>query len=181
MQNSPLIAKDLAQAFLGPVGGTIISVVLFTSVLGFLNTSVMSNPRVYYAMAEDKILPPIFKKVNTKTQVQEFGLTFFISVMIASVFLLGSFENIVNYVLFIDSISLASAAAAIFILRRKSEKDYSDFKMKLYPIVPLLFIVTLLFVTYNTILDDSTTALYGFLIFIGGLPLYYLMRKVIIK
>lgn len=181
MQNSPLIAKDLAQAFLGPVGGTIISVVLFTSVLGFLNTSVMSNPRVYYAMAEDKILPPIFKNVNTKTQVQEFGLTFFISVMIASVFLLGSFENIVNYVLFIDSISLASAAAAIFILRRKSEKDYSDFKMKLYPIVPLLFIVTLLFVTYNTILDDSTTALYGFLIFIGGLPLYYLMRKVIIK
>ena len=181
MQNSPLIAKDLAQAFLGPVGGTIISVVLFTSVLGFLNTSVMSNPRVYYAMAEDKILPPIFKKVNTKTQVQEFGLTFFISVMIASVFLLGSFENIVNYVLFIDSISLASAAAAIFILRRKSEKDYSDFKMKLYPIVPLLFIVTLLFVTYNTILDDSTTALYGFLIFIGGLPLYYLMRKVILK
>ena len=181
MQNSPLIAKDLAQAFLGPVGGTIISVVLFTSVLGFLNTSVMSNPRVYYAMAEDKILPPIFKKVNTKKQVQEFGLTFFISVMIASVFLLGSFENIVNYVLFIDSISLAIAAAAIFILRRKSEKDYSDFKMKLYPIVPLLFIVTLLFVTYNTILDDSTTALYGFLIFIGGLPLYYLMRKVIIK
>ena len=181
MQNSPLIAKDLAQAFLGPIGGTIISIVLFTSVLGFLNTSVMSNPRVYYAMAEDKILPPLFKKVNTKTQVQEFGLTFFISVMIASVFLLGSFENIVNYVLFIDSISLASAAAAIFILRRKSQSDYSDFKMKLYPIVPILFIVTLLFVTYNTILDNSTTALYGFLIFIGGLPLYYLMRKVISK
>ncbi len=179
MQNSPLIAKDLAQAFLGPIGGTIISIVLFTSVLGFLNTSVMSNPRVYYAMAEDKILPPLFKKVNTKTQVQEFGLTFFISIMITSVFLLGSFENIVNYVLFIDSISLASAAAAIFILRRKSNSDYRDFKMKLYPIVPLLFIVTLLFVTYNTIIDDSTTALYGFLIFIGGLPLYYLMRKVI--
>ena len=177
MQNSPLIAKDLAQAFLGPIGGTIISVVLFTSVLGFLNTSVMSNPRVYYAMAEDKILPPLFKKVNTKTQVQEFGLTFFISIMITSVFLLGSFENIINYVLFIDSISLASAAAAIFIIRRKSNSDYRDFKMKLYPIVPLLFIVTLLFVTYNTILDDSTTALYGFLIFIGGLPLYYLMRK----
>ena len=179
MQNSPLIAKELAQAIFGSVGGTIISVVLFTSVLGFLNTSVLSNPRVYYAMAEDKILPPAFKKVNIKTQVQEFGLTFFITVMIASVFLLGSFENIVNYVLFIDSISLASAAAAIFILRSRSGKEYGDFKMKLYPIVPLLFIVTLLFVTYNTIIDDSTTALYGFLIFIGGLPLYYLMRRVI--
>ncbi len=179
MQGSPLIAKDLAQAFFGTTGGTIISVVLFTSVLGFLNTSVMSNPRVYYAMAEDKILPPIYKKINTKTQVQEFGLSFFIAVMLASVFLLGSFENIVNYVLFIDSLSLASAASAIFILRKKTALDYSDFKMKLYPVVPLLFIITLLFVTYNTVIEDGTTALYGFLIFIGGLPLYYLLRRVI--
>lgn len=60
MKTSPLIASTLAEKIFGPVGATIISVVLFTSVLGFLNTSVMSNPRVYYAMAEDKILPPVF-------------------------------------------------------------------------------------------------------------------------
>ncbi|MFI5171096.1 MAG: APC family permease [Chitinophagales bacterium] len=179
MKNSPLVASTLAQAFFGPIGATIISVVLFTSVLGFLNTSVMSNPRVYYAMADEKILPPIFKKVNTKTQVQEFGLSFFITVMVASVFLLGSFDKIVTYVLFIDSISLASAAAAIFILRKRSAPDYSGFKMKLFPVLPILFMVTLLFVTYNTIIDDSHSALIGFLIFIGGLPLYYLLKKII--
>lgn len=176
MKSAPLIAKVLAEAIFGPVGATIISVVLFTSVIGFLNTSIMSNPRVYYAMADEKILPQVFKSVNTKTQVQEFGLTFFVALMIASVYLLGSFEKIVNYVLFIDSISLASAAGAIFVLRRKSAVDYKGFKLKGFPIVPILFIVTLLFVTYNTVLADRTSSFYGFLIFTGGLPLYYFMH-----
>ena len=181
MKTSPLIASTLAEIIFGPIGATIISIVLFTSVLGFLNTSVMSNPRVYYAMAEDKILPPVFLTVNPKTQVQQFGLTFFIAVMLLSVFLLGDFENIVNYVLFIDSISLASAAAAIFILRKKSNANYDGFKMKGYPIIPFVFMATLLFVTYNTIVADPKSSLYGFIIFLGGLPLYFLMHNMFNK
>jgi APA family basic amino acid/polyamine antiporter len=181
MKTSPLIASTLAEIIFGPIGATIISIVLFTSVLGFLNTSVMSNPRVYYAMAEDKILPPVFLSVNPKTQVQQFGLTFFIGVMLLSVFLLGDFENIVNYVLFIDSISLASAAAAIFILRKKSNANYDGFKMKGYPIIPFVFMATLLFVTYNTIVADPKSSLYGFIIFLGGLPLYFLMHRMFNK
>ena len=181
MKTSPLIASTLAEIIFGPIGATIISIVLFTSVLGFLNTSVMSNPRVYYAMAEDKILPPVFLTVNPKTQVQQFGLTFFIAVMLLSVFLLGDFENIVNYVLFIDSISLASAAAAIFILRKKSNANYDGFKMKGYPIIPFVFMATLLFVTYNTIVADPKSSLYGFIIFLGGLPLYFLMHRMFNK
>jgi APA family basic amino acid/polyamine antiporter len=181
MKTSPLIASTLAEIIFGPMGATIISIVLFTSVLGFLNTSVMSNPRVYYAMAEDKILPPVFLSVNPKTQVQQFGLTFFIAVMLLSVFLLGDFENIVNYVLFIDSISLASAAAAIFILRKKSNANYDGFKMKGYPILPFVFMATLLFVTYNTIVADPKSSLYGFIIFLGGLPLYFLMHSMFNK
>lgn len=181
MKTSPLIASTLAEIIFGPIGATIISIVLFTSVLGFLNTSVMSNPRVYYAMAEDKILPPVFLSVNPKTQVQQFGLTFFIGVMLLSVFLLGDFENIVNYVLFIDSISLASAAAAIFILRKKSNANYDGFKMKGYPIIPFVFMATLLFVTYNTIVADPKSSLYGFIIFLGGLPLYFLMHNMFNK
>ncbi len=181
MKTSPLIASTLAEIIFGPMGATIISIVLFTSVLGFLNTSVMSNPRVYYAMAEDKILPPVFLSVNPKTQVQQFGLTFFIAVMLLSVFLLGDFENIVNYVLFIDSISLASAAAAIFILRKKSNANYDGFKMKGYPILPFVFMATLLFVTYNTLVADPKSSLYGFIIFLGGLPLYFLMHRMFNK
>lgn len=172
MKTAPLIAKDLAEALFGSTGATITSIIIFTSVLGFLNTSMMSNPRVYYAMAEDKVLPPIFNKVNTKTQVQEFGLTFFVTVMIASVFLLGSFEKIVSYVLFIDSISLACAAGALFIFRYRSPADYEGFKLKGYPFIPAIFMTVLLFVAYSTFIDDKKAAMYGIIIFIMGLPIY---------
>jgi len=176
MKDSPLVARELVISLFGAAGGTIVSVILFTSVLGFLNTSVMSNPRVYYAMAEDKILPPIFQKVHPQKQVQEFGLTFFVTLMIASIFLLGSFEKIVNYVIFTDSISLATAAAAIFILRRRDKNVYAGFRMPGYPVLPTLFIFTLLFVAYNTLVDDLRSAGIGIIILITGWPIYYLLR-----
>src|SRR5439155_13638481 len=77
VQNSKLLASELASVFLGPKGYTITSIAIFISVMGFINTSLISNPRIYYAMADDGILPHIFKKVNSKTQVQEFALLFF--------------------------------------------------------------------------------------------------------
>ncbi len=183
VQKSPLLASALAGVIFGDAGSKIASVVLFISVLGFLNTSVMSNPRVYYAMADDKILPPIFKRVNSKTQTQEFGLTFFVAVMLISIFVLGSFEKIVNYVIFIDSLSLASAAFAIFILRKKSLPDYNGFRLKNFwkYLVPVIFVVTLLFVTYNTVLSDKRSAGFGLLIFLIGLPLYYFMKYLLNK
>lgn len=181
VKESPLLAAAVGEQLFGTNGGRIASIILFISVLGFLNTSVMSNPRVYYAMAEDKTLPAIFKKVNPKTQVQEFGLCFFIAVMLVSVFALGSFEKIVNYVIFIDSISLATAGFAVFILRRKLSGEFIGFQLLHIwrIIVPALFVVTLLFVTYNTIKSDSESALYGFCIFIFGLPLYYVLKRAI--
>ncbi len=183
VQKSPLLASALAGSIFGEAGSKIASVVLFISVLGFLNTSVMSNPRVYYAMADDKILPPLFKKVNAKTQTQEFGLTFFVAVMLVSIFVLGSFEKIVNYVIFIDSLSLASAAFAVFILRRKSADAYSGFQLhKIWKnFVPALFVVTLLFVTYNTVRSDPASAGYGFIILVGGAPLYFLIKRILNK
>ncbi len=178
MANSPLLAAAIAGTLFGEAGSQIASIVLFISVMGFLNTSVMSNPRVYYAMADDKILPPVFKNVNTKTQTQEFGLTFFIAVMILSIFILGSFDKIVNYVIFIDSISLASAAVAIFNLRNRSTAQYAGFQLKSIwkYVVPVTFTIVLLFVTYNTVLSDKRSAGFGFLIFVMGLPLFYLIR-----
>jgi APA family basic amino acid/polyamine antiporter len=187
MQNSKLLAAELAKAFFGESGYAITCVVIFISVLGFINTSLMYNPRVYYAMADDKILPEIFKRVNSKTMTQEFSLSFFVALMLLSLFLLGTFEKIVNYVMFIDSISMASAAGTIFIFRKRAalregnsdELPTNIFKIKLYPFVPLIFMAVLLIVTVNVVISDALSALYGFLIFLAGYPLYKLIKKAI--
>ena len=174
---SKLVASDLAGRLYGANGFDIVSVMIFVSVMGFVNATIMSVPRVFYAMAEDGMLPPIFKKVNNKTQTQEFALIFFIAIIIFSIFLLGTFEKIVSYVMSIDSIALATGAAAIFILRKRDKNQDPPFKVPLFPLTPIIFILFLLMVTVNVIISDTVPALTGLGLFLAGWPLYYILKK----
>lgn len=182
IMNSKLVAAELAGKFMGSFGSAAASIIIFISVLGFLNTSLLTYPRIYYAMAEDKVLPPVFKRINEKTQVGEFSLTAYYLLMVINIFFLGTFEKIVNYVMFIDSLALASAAATIFILRKRQKGiDYTGYKIKLYPAVPLLFMVLISVVTVNVLISDLTSALIGLSFFVLGYPLFKLMRKMDFK
>jgi APA family basic amino acid/polyamine antiporter len=180
VQQSKLLASELSSVFLGQKGYTITSIAIFISVMGFINTSLISNPRIYYAMADDGILPHIFKRVNSKTQVQEFALLFFTVLMIIGLVWLGTFEKIVNYVMFIDSFSLVTAAGTIFIFRKRMKQSgYSGFRIKLFPFIPLLFMAMLLSVTYYVFISDVTAAVFGLFIFAAGYPLFYLLKILI--
>ena len=181
VQSSPLLAADLAKAFLGDIGSRITSITIFISVCGFLNVSIMSNPRVYYAMAEDRVLPSIFQRVNERTQVQEFALCFFTLLILVSFFLLGTFEKIVNYVMFIDTISLASLASCIFILRKRAaeREQYAGYRIRWFPLIPVVFILMILIVTVNVLVSDPVSSLYGLCILAAGLPLFLLARRLI--
>ena len=179
VQQSKLLAAELASSFLGEVGYKITSIAIFISVMGFINTSLMSNPRIYYAMADDGILPEIFKRVNEKTQVQQFALSFFTALMVLGLIWLGTFEKIVNYVMFIDSFSMVTAAATIFIFRKRMKNmNYTGFRLKLYPWIPLIFMAMLLTVTYNVFISDVNAAITGLCIFAAGFPLYKLLKKI---
>jgi APA family basic amino acid/polyamine antiporter len=84
--------------------------------------------------------------------------------------------------MFIDSIALASAAAAIFILRRQQKnKEYHGYKIRMYPVVPLFFLILIGAVSINVLLSDPSSALVGFILFILGYPLFLLMKKMNFK
>lgn len=187
LQQTSLPAADLAKAFFGQGGAIIASIAIFISTLGFINSSMLSCPRIYYAMAEDKTLPSIFKRINEKTMVQEFALGFFVALMLLSLLLLGQVEKIIDYVMFIDSLSLVSAAGVVFIFRYRERKgievppaDRHIYRMKLFPLVPLLFMIALASVTISVVISDFVPALYGFVILLAGYPLYWLVRKAIL-
>jgi len=179
VKQSKLLAAELASSFLGDAGFKITSGAIFISVMGFINTSLISNPRIYYAMADDKILPGIFKRVHERTQVQQFALIFFTSLMIIGLIWLGTFEKIVNYVMFIDSFALVTAAGTIFIFRKRMKgTEYNGFKIKFYPWIPIIFMAMLLTVTWNVFISEVNAAITGIIIFAAGFPLYYLLKKI---
>jgi len=149
--------------------------------MGFLNVTLMQIPRVYYSMAEDRTLPAIFQKVNPKTQTQEFGLAFLGGIILVSIYFLRTFENIVDYVMFLDTITLAVVSSSVFVLRRKARQAgevYTGYRVPFYPVLPIVFIVTMLAVALNVLLTQTREALLGSVFFAVGLPVFLLMRRV---
>ena len=155
---------------------------MFCAVMTYVNVSIMSNPRVYYAMAEDKVLPPLFLKVNEKTNVQTYGVIVFCGFIFLTLFFVSSFQKILEYVMFFDSISLITAASAIFILRKRKEGEHLEiFKLKGYPWIPILYIAVYAGVNYAVFLSNPSAFMWGAILFISGLPLYYLIRGFITR
>ena len=176
-----LVAAEVARVTFGNFGYLFVSLVIFFSAMGFLNATFLQLPRAYYAMAEDRTLPAVFMKVNQKTQVQEFTLIFFTATVLLSIFFLGTFENIVNYVMFIDALSIAAVASTVFVLRKKAKMEkirYDGYRVPLYPVLPAVFVLFLVFVSANVLWNETRTALLGALIFASGYPIFRVMRSI---
>ncbi|MBS1586165.1 MAG: amino acid permease [Bacteroidetes bacterium] len=177
LAKSSTIAADITGMMMGPVAYKFVAVTMFLSVMAYVNVGLMSNPRVYFAMVEDKVLPPIFKRINSKTQVQEFALTVFCAFIFVTLFFLSSFQKILEHVMFFDSIGFMTAAASIFILRAKKEGEGNDvYKIWGYPILPVIFILVYLGVNISVFYANPTAAISGFVLFVAGAPLYYLAK-----
>jgi APA family basic amino acid/polyamine antiporter len=179
LQHKTTLAATLAGVLFGAAGYKIVSLLMFVSVLAFVNVNIMANPRVYYAMAEDGILPARFKRVNSQTQVQEFGLSFFVGAVLVILFVANSFQTILSYVMFFDTIGLSTAAITIFILRRKTKQlnNTGIYIMKWYPVIPVIFITTYWFVTISIFIENPQAALICISAFIAGLIIYYITKR----
>lgn len=180
LQSQPALAAALAGVIFGSAGYKVVSVMMFASVLAYVNVNIMANPRVYYAMAEDGILPRQFKKVNQRTQVQVFGLTFFVAAIVFVLVFIQSFQKILHYVMFFDTIGLSISALCIFILRAKfknPDNTANSYRIKWYPFIPLTFIICYWAVTLVIFIEHPFAALICVLSFLAGLIIYYITKR----
>jgi APA family basic amino acid/polyamine antiporter len=175
--DSKLVAAALSRATFGPFGEVLISLAVFLSAAGFVNATIIQMPRSFYAMAQDGVLPRAFLRVNPRTQVQEVGLLFFGATMLLPAFVLGSFEKLLHYVIFTDTLTLAVVASTVFVLRRRRAGD-GGFSMPGYPLLPALYIVCLLGVGARVCSLEPALALTGTLILLTGWPLFKLGHRI---
>lgn len=179
---SKTIAADVMAVIAGPQVSTVLSIIMFFAVITYVNVSILANPRTYYAMAEDGVMPKSFMKVNEKTQVQVVGVLVFCAFVLITLFFMDSFSKILTYVMFFDSIALISAAASIFILRKraKNQPEKSDiYKFKGYPYLPALFIIVYAALNISVFVANPEAFIYGAILFLSGFPLFYIIRRII--
>jgi APA family basic amino acid/polyamine antiporter len=88
-------------------------------------------------------------------------------------------EKIINYTIFLDSIGMSTSAACLFILRkRKIGEERGDvYRMRLFPLMPLVFILAYISIAASIVIDDPRTAGYGVLVFISFFVLYFIIRR----
>lgn len=172
------IAAILAGKIFGPAGYTILSGVIFLSVLGYVNVNLLSNPRAMYAMGEEKALPAVFAQKSKKTDVMVVSLTTFTALIIITLFFAQTFDKILNYSIILECIGTASSAATLFILRKKTAHldNSTIYTLKWYPVVPILFISFFFFVGISIYQDDPSAALNGLLIFAGFIVIYFISK-----
>ena len=179
MKGEREIAYVVMEKTFGTRGADIFSFFLFFGVLAYVNALLMSNPRVMYAMSQERTLPAFFSKQNPKNQVFTISLTVFAAMCIVILFFAQTFDKILNFTIFLDCFGMVASSATIFILRRRTKHldGTGIFKMKLYPLLPLIFMSAYLFVGVSIAMQTPDTALVGLAVLAGFMLIYFLTSK----
>ena len=170
------VAEKSTGALFGTSTGSLISVLVMVSVFGSINGSIMVGPRVYYAMAKDGLF---FRKVaQVHPRFHTPGFSILIQAIWASVLvMLGTFEQIFTFTMFIAIAFWIAATAAVFTLRKKRPDLPRPYKTWGYPIVPAVFILASSGILLNTLLEKPVEALAGILLTVMGIPAYFYWKR----
>lgn len=94
--NDETFAAQAGEALFGKIGGSVFAIIVIVSVLGTLMAYLMASPRVYYAMAQDKLFFKSFGELHPRFQTPHRATI--VQVFLASILILsGTFEQIVSY------------------------------------------------------------------------------------
>jgi len=180
MKSTGEIASVVVEKMFGLQGANIFSGLLFLSVLAYVNVSLLSNPRVMFAMSEDGVFPKIFRKQNEQKGVMVVSLTIFAAVCVIVLFFADTFEKILSFSIFLDSFGMATSAATIFMLRKRTKHldGTGIYKMKFFPLQPIVFIAAYIFVCASIISATPGIALTGTAVLVGFTLLYFLIKPI---
>ena len=173
---SERVAGEAVAAVFGPAAGGLVAAVIIVSMYSAAHSTVITVPRVYFAMANDglffKRLAEVHPRFNTP------ALAIVASCAWAAVLAItGTFEQLLTYVVFIGWIFYALGAAAVIALRIKRPDAVRPFKVPGYPLTPILFVLAASVIVGNTIVSQPKQAAIGIAVVLAGAPAYLIWQR----
>ena len=181
LKTSKNIAAIMASKIFGTQAEVILSVLLFLGVLAYINGSLLSNPRVMYAMGKDEILPKSFTITN-RNGALTLPLSMFAATAAIVLFWAEEFDKILSFTIFLDCFGMALSVASIFYIRKKTGhlNGKGIYSMKLYPWLPIVFIINYVFVAIAIALDyenNDYAALTGTVVLFVFMVIYFIFYR----
>ncbi len=176
MGSSELVAGKAMEAIV-PWGGRLVAVAIAISIFGTIGIFTMSAPRIYYAMATDKIFFSFLAKVHPRFRTPVNAMVLQAVWAIFLLFVWGTFSNLITYVTFMDILFMTMAGAGIFILRKKRPDAERPYRTAGYPYVPLIFVLISGAFVLSTLVERPIQTLAGLGLVALGIAAFMLFRR----
>lgn len=170
------VGTAAAEVIFGPDAARFMAILIMISTFGCVNGLILAGARVYYAMANDGLFFRSAGKLN-RNGVPRNGLVFQ-GIWTALLALSGTYNELLDYVIFAVLIFYVLTIAGLFVLRRKQPNAERPYKAVGYPIVPALYIAISTFIAIDLLISPKTRANTwpGLLIVLAGVPIYFFWR-----
>jgi APA family basic amino acid/polyamine antiporter len=169
------VAFDATSATAGPRAAAAISVLVIVSSFGAMSGIILAGPRVYYAMAEDRLLFQWMGAIHPRHRTPYLAIA--TQAIWSSVLVLtGTYGVIVSRVVYTEWIFFGALALGTIALRRS--RGYAPaFRAWGFPIVPVVFALVCLAIVLNQLAADPRESLTGLALVAAGLPVYSFWRR----
>ncbi len=168
-------ASAVMRVALGEPGRKLIAVGIALSTLGFLSQSILTAPRVYFAMAQDGLFFRAVARIHPRTRVPVAAIIVQ-SAWTIVIAISGRYEQILNYVVSMDFLFFGLTATCIFVFRRRA-LGTPEYRVPGHPATTVLFVAVCWMVVANTIYRYPGNSLAGMAILTAGLPAYLLWNS----
>ena len=174
-----LAATAMDQVIAG--GGTAVAALIALSVFGCAGLYILATPRIIQQMSLEGIFPKMFSHSHPKFGVPLNAILLQSVWAIVLVFFWGKFEALYTYVTITEWLFLLAACAGIFVVRQRlkaagSSVAHEGFVTPLYPILPIIFCVFVLWFISKNVVSENSAAYFGLLIIPVGVVLYYILK-----
>lgn len=160
------------EAMFGRAGGNILSAIVIIAVFGSLAAVVMSAPRVYFAMARDGLFVPAAAVLHPRfnTPARAIGIQATLACLLV---LLGTFDTIISYFIFVVVIFIGLTVASLFVFRRRDASKSAVALTPAYPLPPVIFLSLTVLILVLLGGRRPLEAILGMAVVLLGLPVYY--------
>lgn len=179
MARSPLVAADAAQQIIGQVGVGLVAVVVMLATFSTLLGSMLTAPRIFFAMADDGLFFRRVARVHPRFHTPSVAIV--LTAILGIVYVaFQTFQQLADTFVVAIFPFYALAAAAVFVLRRRRPPSLEPRPIRVpgYPVVPALFVLASLYMLGNALREDVLHTGLAFGGILLGVPVYYgLIRR----
>jgi APA family basic amino acid/polyamine antiporter len=173
-------ASAVMRRVAGETGARLLAAGIALSALGFLSQSVLTYPRVFYAMASDGWLPRAFAGLDSRSHAPVFAIVLS-SLLAIAVLTVGRYDQILTYVESMDLFFFGLTATTLFVFRRREKRgdraaEAGSFRAPGHPWTTLVFIAVCFLVVLNSLVRNHGNTLITGLVLLAGAAFYLLRR-----